>query len=579
MTLRRRVLLLGTGVLAAALLAVGVGLHAYVEGPRLEAERERVLRSWEQAALLLTLEGSGRLDLAARAPELGRLLGVRVTLVASDGTVLGDSGVPGGDVRNMENHGRRPEVLAALQGRRELVERPSPTQGIPTFYVAGLHALVDGDSVVVRVAMPVGSLRGPLDRAPALLLVLGGGGFLLLLGLVTAGAADGVLQRGLARMEGGVFRATQGDPGALPTPEALPPELRSLGGGLHRLVDEVQGRLREVLRDRDELLVLVEAIAEGVVALTEDARVLRMNRAAIRLLDVVDPAPFAPIGTLVRQPQLRDHLEESVVLRLPPREFLVGGRNLLVSSQLLEEGGSVVTLLDVTELRRSEKIRRDFVANASHELKTPLTSMRGFAETLLEGDPPEELRREFLSSIRANTLRLQHLVDDLLDLSRLEAGAWTLQEEEVELAAAAREVWKELGPGAREERVRFSIDGDAVALADGQALHQVFRNLLDNALRYTPDGGSIRVVIVSRGPEVEVSVEDSGAGIPSSALPRIFERFYRADPGRDRVAGGTGLGLAIVWHLVQSMGGEVRAESRLGEGTAIRFTLPQVEST
>jgi two-component system, OmpR family, phosphate regulon sensor histidine kinase PhoR len=210
-------------------------------------------------------------------------------------------------------------------------------------------------------------------------------------------------------------------------------------------------------------------------------------------------------------------------------------------------------------------------------LKTPLTAMRGFAETLLDGDPPEPLRREFLESIRTNTLRLQNLVDDLLDLSRLEAGAWRIQEEEVEVAASASEVWRELMQQHRERSVTFAVQGDAVALADAQALHQVFRNLMDNALRYTPDGGRIEVTITPTGPTLSVTVTDSGAGIPSSALPRIFERFYRVDPGRDRAAGGTGLGLAIVRHLVHSMGGEVGAESELGEGTTIRFTLPRVE--
>ncbi len=563
--------------MVATLLGLGFWLRAAVEQPRIEAERARVLASWDQAARFLTVDPALPPDLREAALSLGHLLGLRVTLVDPSGVVLGDSGVPGGDVTNMENHAGRPEVRAAAEGRRELVERPSPTQGIPTFYVAGPLTLPDGTAIVLRVATPVGALRGPLDQAPVLLLVVAGGALLLLCLVVAAGGVDGRLRRELAALEGGVSRAASGDFGALPDRGAVTPELTGVTQAVHRLLDEVGGRTREVLRERDELLGIVDSIAEGVVALTDDARVLRMNQAAVRLLEVSDPAPFAPIGTLVRHPLLRDHLEESVLLPMAPREFQVGERSLLVSTHLLEPGGSVVTMLDVTELRRVEKVRRDFVANASHELKTPLTSMRGFAETLLEGDPPEPLRREFLGSIRANTLRLQHLVDDLLDLSRLEAGVWTVQEEEVELAASAWEVWDELAPGQRGREVAFTVEGDAVALADAQALYQVFRNLLDNALRFTPDGGVIRVVVEARGPEVQVSVVDSGAGIPSAALPRIFERFYRVDPGRDRGAGGTGLGLAIVRHLVHSMGGEVGAESRLGEGTTIRFTLPRVE--
>jgi two-component system, OmpR family, phosphate regulon sensor histidine kinase PhoR len=574
-TLRRRFLLASAGVLALALLLVGLSLRAYVEGPRVESERDRIRASWETASRLLALDSAGAADPARFAPEMGALLRVRVTLVAPDGRVLGDSGVPGGDVRNMESHADRPEVRAALEGRTELLERRSPTQGIPILYVAGPVTLPGGAPAVLRVATPVGSVRGPLDRAPGLLLALGLAGLAALLVLLPL--VLGSHERALARLEEGAVGMASGALGPLPPREALPSEFQPLGQALHRMADEVRGRTRELTRERDELSSLVDAIAEGVLALTEDARVLRMNRATAELLELGRPEPFAPVAALVRHPQLRDHLEESVVLPLPPREFQVGGRNLLVSAHLLEEGGSVITLLDMTELRRMEKIRRDFVANASHELKTPLTAMRGFAETLLDGDPPEPLRREFLESIRTNTLRLQNLVDDLLDLSRLESGAWRIQEEEVEVAASASEVWRELMQQHRERSVTFAVQGDAVALADAQALHQVFRNLMDNALRYTPDGGRIEVTITPTGPTLSVTVTDSGAGIPSSALPRIFERFYRVDPGRDRAAGGTGLGLAIVRHLVHSMGGEVGAESALGEGTTIRFTLPRVE--
>jgi len=576
-TLRRRVLVLSVGILAASLILVAVWLRGAVETPRMEAERDRVLRTWNAAARLLVVDASHLQRPADAAVDLGGLFGVRVTLVDEGGRVLGDSGVPGGDVTGMENHGGRPEIQAAWAGRMELVERPSPTQGIPTLYAAGIVQVEGAEPLVLRVASPLEELRGPLDGAPRILLALGVGGLIALGMVVALGGIDGPLRRSVTELEEGVAAATAGDADALPPMDLLAPELAGLGAGVQRLLDEVRSRTREVARERDELLSIVDSIAEGVVALTEDARILRMNRAAVELLEITRPAPFAPIGTLVRHPQLRDHLEEAVVLPLPPREFAVGERNLLVSPHLLDAGGAVVTFLDVTELRRMEKIRRDFVANASHEMKTPLTAMRGFAETLLEGDPPEALRREFLGSIRTNSVRLQNLVDDLLDLSRLEAGAWPVQEEEVELADAAGAVWEELMQARRDTGIDFRIEGDAVALADGQALHQVFRNLMDNALRFTPDDGSIQVRILPRGPEVEVAVTDSGAGIPSSALPRIFERFYRVDPGRDRVAGGTGLGLAIVRHLVQSMGGEVTAESELGNGTTIRFTLPRVE--
>jgi signal transduction histidine kinase len=321
---------------------------------------------------------------------------------------------------------------------------------------------------------------------------------------------------------------------------------------------------------------LIDCMGEAVLALTEDARVLTANQAAIDLLDFPSPVQFAPIGSLVRQPQLRPLLEQSVVRPFSSHEVALGDRHLIVSSRALEGGGAVVTFVDVTEIRRIEMVRRDFVANASHELKTPLTAMRGFAETLLEDDVPEELRRGWLQSIRGNTLRLQRLVDDLLDLSRLESGGWIAEEEEVQLGSLVEGVLAEYATSAEEKGFTLEMEGEAWVLADPQGVEQVLRNLLDNSLRYTPEGGKAVVTIQGDGPVGKVTVADNGPGIPIHALPRIFERFYRVDPARSRAEGGTGLGLAIVRHLIDAMGGEVWAESELGQGTRVIFTLPAV---
>ena len=427
-------------------------------------------------------------------------------------------------------------------------------------------------TVLVLVAGGLAALSPAGLAGLAVLTVLGGvvllwaGGWLLQRGF--SGAVRHLVGR--ARRIAGADAAVSGDRFAMPA------ELEALEAAIHLAAAEVARRTADLEGERDELQEIIDAIAEGVIALTLDARVLRMNPAAAELLDVARPPVLAPIGTLVRHTGLRDHLEESVMFPLAPREIQVGARHLRISSHLIEGRGSVVMFLDVTKLRLAEQVRTDFVANASHELKTPLTAVRGFAETLLDDDPPEELRREFLASIRKNTVRLQNLVDDLLDLSRLESGGWTPSEEAVRVAGSAREVWEGLAPEQRAGDIRFSVRGDGIVLADPQALHQIFRNLYDNALRYTPAGGRIGVTIAPNGSYVRVTVADSGTGISSGALPRIFERFYRADAGRGRAAGGTGLGLAIVRHLVQSMDGDVGAESELGRGTAIRFDLPAV---
>jgi two-component system phosphate regulon sensor histidine kinase PhoR len=234
-------------------------------------------------------------------------------------------------------------------------------------------------------------------------------------------------------------------------------------------------------------------------------------------------------------------------------------------------------LHDVSEVRRLETVRRDFVANVSHELKTPLTSISGYAETLLSENPDEGTRRIFLRTILSNAQRIQSLVDDQLDLARIESGRWQPRPEKLEVAAAARDAWLPRADRAAAGRVTFKVEAGPEAItvqADPEAMRQILGNLFDNALRFTPAGGSITAQsrVVDGG--VAISVRDTGTGIGSEHLPRIFERYYRVDAGRARDAGGTGLGLAIVKHLVEAHGGRVSAESELGSGTTVTCWFP-----
>jgi signal transduction histidine kinase len=242
----------------------------------------------------------------------------------------------------------------------------------------------------------------------------------------------------------------------------------------------------------------------------------------------------------------------------------------------LPDGGAVLALLDLTTRRRLETIRRDFVANVSHELKTPLTVINGFAETLLEPDIESGQRRQFVATIQSNVVRMQRIVDDLLDLSRYESGGWTPNPTSVDLRSAASEALALVRNEAERKKLELCTDladGAERANADPTALRQILQNLVENAVRYTPAG---RVTVFSRSEDggVIVGVRDTGVGIPSEHLTRIFERFYRVDPGRSREGGGTGLGLAIVKHLAEAHGGSVRATSTVGAGTEIAVYFP-----
>jgi signal transduction histidine kinase len=237
----------------------------------------------------------------------------------------------------------------------------------------------------------------------------------------------------------------------------------------------------------------------------------------------------------------------------------------------------VLILRDLTEVRRLEAVRRDFVANVSHELKTPLTSISGYAETLAGDGVDEPTRARFLQTILANAHRMQVLVDDLLDLSRVESGRWTPRPELVVTDVLVTESWAMFADRAHAKGVHFEarLDPDADQLrVDPDALRQILGNLFDNALRYVGRGGHILVTARRVDEGIELAVADDGSGIPAEHLPRIFERFYRVDPSRSREEGGTGLGLSIVRHMVESHGGRVRAESTPREGTTIAAWFP-----
>ena len=255
-------------------------------------------------------------------------------------------------------------------------------------------------------------------------------------------------------------------------------------------------------------------------------------------------------------------------------ELDLGDRTVLVSARPLEDGGTLLVMSDVTDVRRLETVRRDFVANVSHELKTPLTAIAGYAETLAAESTDSQLGG-FAQTIVDNSRRMQRLVDDLLDLSRIESGGWQPEPRKIGVDAAAREAWRPFAERAESRTIDFETKADSASVnSDPEALRQIFTNLFDNALRHTPPGGRIRVLAQRAGNALLIRVTDTGSGIPPDHLPRIFERFYRVDPGRSRQEGGTGLGLAIVKHLVEAHGGRVEAESEIGRGTTVLLYFP-----
>ena len=358
-------------------------------------------------------------------------------------------------------------------------------------------------------------------------------------------------------------------------------EIGDLGTAVHRLAEEFAARISALEAEDTLLVALIDSLNEGVIAVNAKRQVVRINASGRELLSVKDDAPF-PVDRLPRDRPLHVAIQDTLRGESTDMSELdIGGRLVSLTARPLAGGGAVIAFCDLTPVRRLETVRRDFVANVSHELKTPLTIIGGFAETLAVDDPPPARRKEFAEMIRSNAQRMQRLVDDLLDLSRIESGGWVPNPTATDVRAIASEITEQLRSSADSKGISFGIAVDEAAStvhADRTALRQILANLLENAVRHT-EGGPVSIRTKRDSGGVTVEVADTGPGIPAEHLPRVFERFYRVDTGRARSSGGTGLGLAIVKHLVEAHGGHVRAESAVGRGTTIRVFFPDRPGT
>jgi two-component system phosphate regulon sensor histidine kinase PhoR len=493
----------------------------------------------------------------------------RITLVDSTGRVRADSDLPPGPLPGIENHRDRPEIRAALAGRTGVASRRSETVGRTLLYVA-----VPGGPGAIRVAANLSQVDQVVHRAQGA--VAGAALLALLVGAIFALVAG----RSIARPLTGITTAARAIAAGSPPrfPRSGVPDIDALVQALRQMHRQLADRFDELRREQAESAALVESMVEGVIAADERGRIATANPAARRLLgyDQLDQLPH--LAELFRVKAAREVVD--AVLGGDPvqdREVELDGRSVLLNARPLPAGGAVLVMHDLTELRRLETIRRDFVANVSHELKTPLTSISGYAETLLSLPPDPEMARVFLGTILGNAKRMQRLVDDLLDLSRIESGHWQPVRTEVDVAAAAREAWTEVASRPASQAMEFRVEvepGAEKLCADLDAIRQVLTNLMENSLRHTPVGGTIDCVARREGNGVAVAVRDNGAGISREHLPRIFERFYRADASRSREEGGTGLGLSIVKHLVEAHGGRVSAESQRSRGTTVTCWFP-----
>jgi two-component system phosphate regulon sensor histidine kinase PhoR len=507
--------------------------------------------------------------------------GLRVTLVRSDGVVIADSARTAEQVKGMENHAGRPEIRQALASGEGTAVRHSATTG--QTYVYAAHTLTDagGHLVALRLAQPVAqieALRGSIATSMAFAALAAGAAILL-----TSFWIDRRLFRPYYALIAGARDLASGRIRRVPLPDEE--ELAALGSALNSLAEAAEAQFAAVRDERDHLMTILASMSEGVLVVEGDGRARLVNPAFRRLFDLNGEVAGRTVLELLRQPELARIVDDT--LRLG--EAQSGGielsaperRTLLLASAALAGGerGAVVVARDTTEMTRLADMRRDFVANVSHELKTPLAAIRGYAETLRDGalDEPPTARR-FTERILQHCRRLQALLDDLLTLSRLESVASIErgEREPVDLNAVVQRAVDLLATPARERQVQITVEEEPVPAVPGDAdgIERLVLNLLDNALKYNQPGGRVTLCLSQQDQHAVLEVSDTGIGVPPDALPRIFERFYRVDKGRSRDEGGTGLGLAIVKHVVQAHGGQVDVESRMGQGTTFRVKLP-----
>lgn len=558
-------------LLAGSLLVIGVLVLLVVLSLdwrlRVRLRADTTVELLREAALIADSWHEG-LDADSLANRAGAALGHRVTIITPDGVVIGDSEFDQPALGALENHRTRPEVIAAIDSGTGSSIRFSASAGDEELYAARRTPLG-----FVRVSISTAAQGIIIRRVQTDVLVVA------LVATVAALLLAALFARSVTRpileLRDDARAIAAGDLSRRPSLVA-PAEVGELASAFHRLAEQLTARVRALEADDALLRALTEALNEGVVALDGRQQVLHMNAGARRLLNVRDPLPF-PADRLPRDRVLRDALAAALNgTSTDALETQLNDRAVTLTARPLDGGGAVLALLDVTPIRRLETVRRDFVANVSHELRTPLTVVSGFAETLQDESLPADDRERFSATILANTRRMQRIVDDLLDLSRIESGGWRPNPVQVDLRAVVQEIFSGARNVADKKKIALisALPSDVPAVyADPTALRQVLSNLVDNALRHTPSG-SVTISARHEGGGVLLCVRDTGVGIPAEHLPRIFERFYRVDAARSRHEGGTGLGLAIVKHMVEAHGGRVRAESSAGAGTTVSVLFP-----
>lgn len=570
------------------LLVMGGSVYFYLnrtlENSLVSTLTDNLLSQTRLAALTLSRNGAQQNDLQDLAVKLGEAVTARVTIISPDGTVVGDSGVDLGEIRELENHINRPEIQGALKNGTGTSVRYSATVRQEMLYTAvaiSSSGHVDG---VVRLALPLSaldSLRSGLHKTLGTALFIS-----FILTLIFSYILSRLTSRPLQQVASIAAEIGRGN-FARRLPTGWHDELGDLAGIMNEMALKFDDQLSRLTAERNRLDAILSGMGEGLMVTDKNGMITLVNPAFSRLFRVYDSLIGSPLSNITRHPALlesynlvssdRCELQNEMTVRTPEEKFLSAHWVPLLNEKGMQ--GVVAVFHDVTDLKRLENIRRDFVANVSHELRTPVTVINGYSETLLDGlissDPQKSA--EFIQIILNHSQRLAALLNDLLSLSEMESPDFSFQMTPITVESSLNKVCSLLKGKADAKEVAIAVPDLSrlpAVLADQGRLEQVMVNLLDNAIKYSFAGGEIRISAEEDGEFIRIAVVDSGPGVPAASIPRLFERFYRVDSGRSRQEGGTGLGLAIVKHIVQLHGGSVRVENNAaGAGATFSFTL------
>jgi len=514
--------------------------------------------------------------------RLGKETATRITLVIPSGQVLADSDE---NPKNMDLHHDRPEIIQALQSGEGVGRRSSYTLNEEHLYYARMSAYADS-SLIIRVSFPTLALKSAMSDLNYNLL-LGGIIISILLGLLNW-YLSGQILKPIQIMESGARRFSRGKL-KMKVPESNIKELGSLAKSLNLMAENIYDRIRVITQQKNEQMAILSSMSEGVIALSPDGAILSSNRAAVTMFGVHPNSIVGrPFHEVIRHTELIDFV--TLVLKekkssqcnisiYEPQELTLNVIGNRMPAKKGAIGGAVLVFTDLTQIQKLEGVRREFVANVSHELKTPITSIQGYVETLQDGaiDDKENAHR-FLDIIAKHSARLGQIVDDLLELSRIEEIPGG-EEQYLKLTPLNDLIESTLVPftplaANRSITLKVELDENLELLLNAKLFSHALGNLLDNAIKYSGSNTTIEILGRKREDEVVLEIKDQGRGIEEKHLDRIFERFYRVDKGRSREVGGTGLGLSIVKHITRIHHATLEVESKIGEGSTFRFIFP-----